>query len=127
MKRIFIALKPFNNKVYYKNAVLNEHSKDGSSYLIAARKLLAQKNIIMNTIDIYSDIPTHKDAYMDVPYPWELKLWLKIIRNSKKNILFLVEPPIVNPFNHIRVFHAFFSKISLYIYKPRIFFASASV
>lgn len=111
MEKRFIALKPFNNKVFYKNGVFNEGSSTGSPYLIAARKLLAQKNITMNTIDIASDTPTQKDVYMDVPYPWELKLWLRTIRNSKKSILFIVEPPIVNPFNFMQVFHLFFSRV----------------
>lgn len=111
MKKRFIALKPFNNKVFYKNAILNEHSRAGSPYLIAARKLLAKKNIILNTIDIAPDSPTQKDVYMDVPYPWELKLWVRILKNRKKNILYIVEPPVVNPFNHMKVFHFFFSKI----------------
>lgn len=111
MRKRFIALKPFNNKVYYKNAIFNEHSSTESHYLIAARKLLAKKNIIMNTIDIAPDLPTQKDIYMDVPYPWELKLWIRIVKNSKKNVLFMGEPPIVNPFNHMRIVHFFFSKV----------------
>lgn len=111
MRNRFIALKPFNNKVFYKNGVFNEHSETGSSYLIAARKLLAKKNILMNTIDIAPQKPTYKDIYTDVPYPWNLKLWLRIIKNSRKSILFIVEPPIVNPFNHMKLFHLFFSKV----------------
>jgi len=107
-----IALKPFNHKAFYKNAIFDERSWTGSSpYLIAARKLLAQKNIILNTIDIASNSPTQKDIYMDVPYPWELQLWVRILRNKKKSILFIVEPPIVNPFNHMGIFHFFFSKV----------------
>lgn len=105
----FIALKPFNNKVFYKNAVFDERNQTGSHYLIAARKLLAKKNIILSTIDILTT--TQKDVYTDVPYPWELKLWIRIIINRSKNILFIVEPPIVNPFNFIKIFHLFFSKI----------------
>lgn len=111
MQKKFIALKPFNNKVFYKNAVLDEHSGVGSPYLIAAKKLLAEKNIVMNTIDLDPTTPTLKDVYMDVPYPWELRLWLRIIRNRKKNILFMPEPPLVNPFNYMKIFHYFFSKI----------------
>lgn len=111
MKKVFVALKPFNNKVYYNNAALDEHSKNGSSYLIAARKVLAQKNITLNTIDTIPNTPTLKDVYMDVPYPWELKLWFRLLKNKKKSILFIVEPPVVNPFNHMKLFHLFFSKI----------------
>lgn len=106
-----MALKPFNNKVFYKNAVFNEHSSTESAYLIAARKLLAKKNIILNTIDVAPKTPTEKDIYMDIPYPWQLRLWARIIKNIKKSILFLVEPPIVNPFNYMKIFHLFFSKV----------------
>lgn len=111
MQKRFIALKPFNNKVFFRNAVLDIHSKFGSAFLIAAKKLLARKNIIMNTIDIDPDTATEKDVYMDVPYPWQIKLWLRIIKNIKKNILFILEPPIINPFNHMKIFHLFFPKI----------------
>ncbi len=111
MQKKLIGLKPFNNKVFYKNAILNEHSQTGSTWLITAQKLLAKKNIIMNTIDLAPDNTTQKDVYMDVPYPWELKLWLRILKNIKKNILFIIEPPIINPFNFMRLFHRFFSKI----------------
>lgn len=111
MQKKVIGLKPFNNKVFYNNSIFNEHSQTGSPWLIAAQKLLAKKNIIMNTIDLAPDNTTQKDVYMDVPYPWELKLWLRILKNIKKNILFIVEPPIINPFNHMQLFHGFFSKI----------------
>lgn len=110
MKKSFIALKPFNNKVFYKNTIFDGHSSARSSYLIAARKLLARNNIVLNTIDTHINYQTKKDVYMDVPYPWEIKLWLRIIKNIKKNILFTVEPPIVNPFNHMKIFHFFFRK-----------------
>lgn len=111
MKKTFVALKPFNNKVFYNNEVFNEHSPTKSPYLIAARKLLADKNIIMNTIDTLPDNLTQKDIYMDVPHPWEMKLWIRIFKNSKKNILFIVEPPLVNPFSYMKILHLFFSKI----------------
>ena len=111
MQKKFIALKPFNNKVFFKNAVLDRHSKFGSAYLIAAKELLAKRNIIINTIDIDPGTATEKDVYMDVPYPWQLILWLRIIRNQKKNILFMPEPPLVNPFNYMKIFHHLFSKI----------------
>lgn len=111
MKKKLISLKPFNNKIYYKNAIFNEHSWTGSPYLIAARKLLAKNNIKMDTIDLVFPNQTEREVYMDVPYPWKLKQWLRIIKNRKKNILFIIEPPIVNPFNHLKIFHIFFSKV----------------
>lgn len=111
MEKHFIALKPFNNKIFYNNAIFDEDSKTGSSYLIAARKRLFKQNILINTMDILPNISTQRDVYMDVPFPWDINLWIKIIRNRKKNVLFIVEPPIVNPFNYMRIFHLFFKKI----------------
>ena len=111
MGKKFIALKPPNSKIFYKNEIFNERSHTGSIYLIAARKLLAKRNIEVNTTDIAPDEPTIKDVYIDLPYPWELKLWIRILINIKKNILFMGEPPIVNPFNHMKIFHLFFSKV----------------
>ncbi len=111
MRKNFIALKPPNSKIFYNNEVFNENSYTGSIYLIAARKLLFKKNIEVNTIDILPSIPTVKDVYIDLPYPWELRLWIRILISIKKNILFMGEPPIVNPFNHMKIFHLFFSKV----------------
>lgn len=111
MIKRFVALKPFNNKIYYQNEIFNLHSFRGSAYLIAAKKLLSKRGIEINTVDIAPNIPTLKDIYMDLPYPWEIQRWIRIIKNTKKNILFIGEPPIVNPFNHMKIFHIFFSKI----------------
>lgn len=107
----FVALKPFNNKIYYKNAIFRAHSSTGSFYIIAARKLLEKNNINMNTIDIPHIQDSIKDVYIEVPYPWELGIWLRIIKNKKKNILFIGEPPLINPFSFFKIFLFFFSKI----------------
>lgn len=111
MRKKIIGLKPFNNKVFYKDAIFNERSQAGSPWLIATARFLAKKNIIMNTIDLSPENTTQKDVYMDVPYPWEIKIWFRILKNIQKNILFLIEPPIVNPFNYMQMFHMLFSKI----------------
>lgn len=110
MEKRFIALKPFNNKIFYKNALFKK-SWSGSIYLRVTRELLAKKNIELNTIDITTTGVPEKYVYMDVPYPWEFKLWLKIIKNRGKNILYIVEPPIVNPFNYFKIFSFLFTKI----------------
>lgn len=107
----FVALKPFNNKIYYKNAIFDGHSSTGSFYVIAAQKLLKKNNIIMNTIDISPDTYTLKDVYIEVPYPWNFRLWARIIKNRKKNILFIGEPPLVNPFSFMKVYLFFFPKV----------------
>ncbi len=107
----FVALKPFNNKIYYKNAIFDEQSPFNSFYMVTARKLLEKNNITINTIDLLPDKDTLKEIYIEVPYPWEIRLWLRIIKNKKKNILFIGEPPLVNPFSFFRIFLFFFTKV----------------
>lgn len=106
----FVALKPPNNKVFYKNAIFNENSLTSSFYLIAARKLLKRNHIEMNTIDI-QNLETIKDVYIEVPYPWNIGVWARILKNRKKNILFIGEPPIINPFSFMKIFLFFFPKV----------------
>lgn len=111
MGKKLIALKPFNNKIFYKNGIFNELSATGSYYLIAARKLLAKNDIQMETIDLIGNQNTEKDIYMDIPYPWNIGLWTRILKNREKNILFILETPIINPFNFIKIFHLFFTNV----------------
>ena len=111
MKNKIIYLKPFNNKIFYKNAIFNEHIPAGSSYLIAAKRLAEKNGFSIDTIDLCKNKRADHFVFMDIPYPWELWLWIKIIFNRSKNILFLVEPPIVNPFNYFKLLHIFFSKV----------------
>lgn len=109
MIKKIIAIKPFNNKIFYKNAIFKKDSKTGSSYLIAARKLLIRNKIQISTIDLVDN--SEKDVYMEVPFPWEIKLWLRIIRNKSKNILFIGEPSLINPFSFMKIIHSFFTRI----------------
>lgn len=111
MKKKYIAIKPFNNKIYYNNNIFKIDSSAASLYLINARNYLAKKNIILNTIDIVTKTPSEKDVYFDLPYLWELKHWIRILKNRKKNILFIIEPPVVNPFSYMKISHIFFVKV----------------
>lgn len=124
MKR-YVAVKPFNSKVFYKNGLFDKKYEIGSPYFITIKKLLKKKNIEINTIDISVKHEIEKYVYMDVPYPWEYKLWMDLIRHTNKNILYVLEPPIVNPFNFMKIIHMFFNKVyiwdSRYVDKKRYF------
>lgn len=111
MKKKYIAIKPFNNKIYYNNNIFRTGSTSASQYLIDARNYLAKKNIILNTIDVSTETLPEKDVYFDLPYLWEVKHWIRILKNRKKNILFIIEPPVVNPFSYMKMLHNFFIKI----------------
>ena len=49
-----------------------------------------------------------------MPYPWRLNAWNKIIKNREKNILFIFEPSIIQPFQYNRFFLSFFKEIHTY-------------
>lgn len=114
MQGKYVALKPFNSRIYYKNRIFNNNPSTGTRYLIEARQLLAKNNIVLNTIDIDPGVPTSKDIYIEAPYPWEIRRWSRLIKNKRKNILFIGEPPIINPFSFMRVALFFFSRVYTY-------------
>lgn len=50
-KKIYhIALKPFNNPIFYKNNIFN--IDDGHNIFSGLKEKFAEKNVILNTIDI---------------------------------------------------------------------------
>ncbi len=105
----YILLKPFNNKIFYRNNIFN--IDNGHNVFFGLKNKLSKKNILIDTLDRKKDIPVSLYIYCDVPYPWEIKLWIDLIMHSKKNILLVFESPIVNPFNHLSILKYFFKKI----------------
>lgn len=105
-----VSLKPFNNNVFFKNRVFEVDN--GHNIFVGFRDRIKRNKVLINTIDIKSNLPVYKYVYCDVPYPWQYRLWFEIIRTRKeKNILFCFESPIVNPFSHIKCIHKLFSRV----------------
>lgn len=80
---------------------------------VAVRNFLKQKNIILNTYDIHTEGPTVQNIHWDLPYPTlsNIPIWKSIVTNRDKNVLIATEPPTVNPFNYMKLFHHFFLKV----------------
>lgn len=72
-----------------------------------------QRNIYINTYDVKTKYPPVRYVHLEVPHPLpsNFHIWKSIIANRMKNILLIIEPPIVNPFNHMRIVHKFFKKV----------------
>lgn len=102
-----ICLKPFNNKVFYRNRIFRINN--GHNIFFNFDKKLLKKKIRIETYDLCRDPDVF--VYCDVPYPWSLKQWLRIMINFRKNFLFCFESPLVNPFNHMKFLRVFFRKI----------------
>lgn len=115
MNKKFVSIFPSNDKFYLRNLIFDIQKKDEwNRFFVKLKKILKQKNIDINTYDISTDESPYKIVYLDFPYPWNWRSFslLKLIfLNRKKNILICSEPPVVNAFNYMKIFHLFFKKI----------------
>jgi len=102
-----VSIKPFNNKVFYENRIFKINN--GHNIFFNFKKRVKKKGIEINTSDLYQEPEVF--VYCDVPYPWSIKKWLKVLINRRKNILFCFESPIINPFNHFQINKLLFRKI----------------
>ena len=111
----YISIFPNNDKTYLKNAMFDIKKNKGFEIPIFAnlKNFLKLRNIHINTYDILTKKTPHPYIYRDLPYPIfsNFLAWKMIFLNRKKNILICVEPPIVIPFNYMKFFHLFFTKI----------------
>jgi hypothetical protein len=117
-----VLLKPFASKQFLGNRIFAVNS--GDNIFFGFQKKLETKGIKINTIDLGKPSEADKIVYCDVPYFWDFSTWLILVRNTKKNILFCFESPLINPFSHIKLFFIFFSRVytwnDLAISSPRI-------
>lgn len=77
------------------------------------RIFLRQRNIYINTYDISTKRPPYKNIHFDIPYPFpsNFSIWKTIVTQRTQNILICTEPPTVNPFNYMKIFHTYFIKV----------------
>lgn len=107
LKRAYF--KPPPASIHYKNGFF--HLKSIHNTYFNADKRLRRLGIEFNTIDLDKDGKGDLYVYADAPYPWEIKLWWKIITKQDKNILFGLESPLVNPFSQMPLVHLLFNKV----------------
>lgn len=114
-KRKFVSF--FHNNVIASrtNSMFDIKNNKATETPIFARlqKYLQQRNIYLNTFDIPIKGKTFRHIHYDMPYPIpsNFSIWKSIFLNRRKNILIITEPPMVNPFNYMRIFHTFFLKV----------------
>lgn len=115
MSRKFVSIFPGNVRHYLGNSVFNPRKKDEwSPIFIKLKKFLKKSNIYINTYDIPLKNPPYRYIYFDLPYlwnSWSFPVWKLIFAKRKKNILIIQETPSVIPYNYMKIFHAFFTKI----------------
>lgn len=115
MEEKFVSFFHNNVKTSLGNSMFDIQKKNNTEVTIYAKlkTILAEKNIYLNTYDIRTEKPSFKNVHFDLPYPTpsNLSVWKKIFLNKKKNILLCYEPPIVNPFDYMKIFHPFFTRV----------------
>lgn len=117
MKAKFVRIFPNNNKTYLQNSMFdiqnNKNRITEEPIFAKLRAFLKKKNIHLNTGDIPTKRPIYRNVHYDLPYPIpsNYPVWKEIFSNKNKNILICTEPPIVNPFNYMKILHNYFIKI----------------
>lgn len=115
MYKKFISIFPNNTKTHLQNAMFDiKKNKSTEAPLYAKLKsILRKQNIGINTYDISTKVPSYINIHLDLPYPFpsNFNIWKIIFFERKKNILICFEPPIVDPFTYMKIFHIFFIKI----------------
>ena len=113
MEEKFVSIFPYNGNQYLHNIAFDSKKNKGieRTIFLKLRDFLKKRNIILNTYDVEISNPVYRYVYYDLPYPWNFKAWKKIITNRQKNILISFEPPVIIPFNYMKIFHLFFVKV----------------
>lgn len=114
MKPKYVSVYPNNNKLALKNKIFTRQKNKGVEFTSYKdlRNYLSKKNILINTYDIKKGA-NFKNIHFDIPYPLpsNFYIWKIMLTQRKENVLICTEPPIVNPFNYMKVFSIFFTKI----------------
>lgn len=115
MYKKFVSIFHNNVKASLKNSMFDTRKKYmvEVTVFVQLKKFLSKRNISINTDDIYTGMPIFRYIHFDLPYPLHsnLHIWRMIFIHRRKNILLCGEPPVVNPFNYMKIFHLFFTKI----------------
>lgn len=113
MQEKFVSVFPYNVKAYLRNIIFDIQKNKGIEATIFSKlkNYLKKRNINLNTYDIPIRVAPEMYVFFDLPYPWNFSAWEKILFNRKKKILICYEPPMVNPFNYMKVFNCFFTKV----------------
>ena len=108
MKPITISLKPYYGHVYKNDGIFNFPEK--SNPFFCSQHYFNTNGIQIATIDKCNADNSDVLVCCDVPYPWEITIWLKILI-AKRKILINFESPIVNPFSQMAIFRNLFDII----------------
>ncbi|TSC88508.1 MAG: hypothetical protein G01um10147_4 [Microgenomates group bacterium Gr01-1014_7] len=115
MEEKFVRIFPNNVKKYLRNSMFGTQKNKEIEIPVFAqlRNFLSQRNIYINTYDVSTKKPPYRNIHFDLPYPFpsNFPIWKIIFLNRRKNILICTEPPMVNPFNYMKIFHTFFIKV----------------
>lgn len=116
MKKNFISIFPGNYKIYLRNSIFDPQKilDYWNRIFIHLKKYLKNKNIGINTYDIPTKNTPYRYVYFDLPYLWvprNFAVWKSIFLSRQEKILICLEPAIVIPYNYMKIFHLFFTKI----------------
>src|SRR5258706_10504244 len=101
-----ILVKPISSPIYRNNKFFEIDTLD--NVFFGFKRKLKKLDITINSLDVGSKEDVYCIVFCDIPYFWQIGYIYTLLKNRKKNILFCFEPPVINPFNHWRIFFIFF-------------------
>ncbi len=115
MEETFVSIFHNNVKTSLRNALfdIRKNKMTEVATYTKLRNFLSKRKVYINTYDIPVKKPPFKYVHYDLPYPLtsNFSVWKSIFLNRGKNILICTEPPMVNPFNYMKIFHTLFLKV----------------
>ena len=99
-----------NDKRLKNNGLFNVTIDPNLSCFAKLREYLIKEGVSLSTLDVGTAKNTDLIVIHDIPYT-EPMLFIKLIFSKVKKILYLYEPPIINPFNYFKIFHRFFDAV----------------
>jgi alpha(1,3/1,4) fucosyltransferase len=101
----------YSNDRRFRQGVIFDAKFDVNLWVyVHLKKYLAKHHINIETIDDPKTAQADAFIFINTPYLWHIDDWKLILKNPEKCVLFMLEPPIVNPFNYFRWLHRFFYK-----------------
>ena len=108
MSKVFIHVS--NDKRLRNNQLFNLNIDPNLSVFVKLREYLRSMHVSLDTLEVKNADKADLIIFHDIPYT-EPEILVSLSTIKTKKVLFIYEPPIVNPFNYLKFFHRVFDRV----------------
>src|SRR5687767_2852125 len=104
-KKKLVSVFPYNGSQYLRNIAFDSQKNHGieRTIFLKLKKYLNEKDIDIQTVDLPTEKEPFRYVYFDMPYPWNIRSWRRILQNRNKNVLICNESALIIPFNYWKI------------------------